>query len=433
MAYSINDLLVCLRTRKYKQALVTLWRQSQDDAGDGTKIFQAQWKPHYDAGRHSLRTQELADWLDGGCVPQQEINDPVSCMALISALDDLLAERNAHALHGSFIEPIVPLQGGAAYTLLPRTRAPGAGYLYKPPATKLHPLHPKHLILPAMLSHNEFTVPIIVREAHAWGGWPERLRVAVTAFTDLVELTSRQSGANVLYVGTSDEEARYRSALALIERALAEGVHILVFPELTLTPENQRRLADELNLRRLAGEISSLELVCLGSFHEADRAGGAAEQVYNRARLLSGRDGRECLRQDKFQAASDSGYMEGFVPARELQALLHPMGFMAIAICKDLFDEDAAWLWRDLTTEWLFTPSMSNTLARHREHTDDLWKRHQCITLVANQPYTVGQAGCSSYIQHARQPAEADGDLLVVEIVQEIDSNPVRPKLRIVR
>lgn len=430
----VNTLQECLNRRAYKQALIHLWKIANTDDPDGGSHFSAHMKRNFDAARHALLVEELDIWLDAGCPSPRDFDEPADLLALVSVLDQMLAAQIADAAFTVFHQPIQSPNGAESFWLLPRRQRVGRGFLYKTPPDHLDFFHPNHIVVPVQACQNKTVIPIRVAEQKPPSAWPDKLRIAIAAFDDAIVLHHIDQGAGVYFTDTEDEAARLLAAKALVTRAEQAQTHILLFPELTLSPKNQAALVEELEHRRRAGNPSSLLLIGLGSFHETIPP--ASGRRRNRARLVSGRDGRPLLFQDKFQTARDANVIEDFHPAAEVNALLLPIGLLAIAICKDLFDSRSAWLWTQLMPEWLLTPSMSDKLEPHKAKTVELWNQHCCITLVANQPYSPGKTDSRGYIQCERQPQEASSDLHFVEIPPETPhTEPPRgkPALRIVQ
>jgi hypothetical protein len=424
----VNTLQDCLNRRAYKQALVYLWEMANAGVDGGGTVFSTFWKRNYERSSHAAMVDDLEDWLDAGCPIDRDLKDPATARALSSALDRLLSDRIANAPFTAFVNPVTSPSSNEQFWLLPRRRAPGLGYLYNEPPGALYFFHPNHVILPVVARQLQQSIPIRITQTPPVQEWPATLRAAIAAFDDDIALRYESRGSSVLFTGTTDDAIRLQAARELIARAELENAHILLFPELTLSPDNQRCLRQELDERRRAGNPSKLLLIGLGSFHEIEHSDQLVETCRNRATLVSGRDGRVLLYQDKFQAASGANVIEDFQPAAGLNALLLPIGILVIAICKDLFDEQANWLWPVLTPEWLLSPSMSDELERHREKSADLWKRNRCVSVVANQPFTPGKPDCRGYIQQDKVPQPATADLHIVDI-----GPPARPLLRVIK
>jgi len=424
----VNTLQDCLNRRAYKQALVYLWEMANAGVDGGGTAFSTHWKRNYERSSHEALVADLEDWLYSGCPTDRDLNEPATVRALSSALDNLLSDQIANAPFTAFVNPVTSPNSNEQFWLLPRRRAPGLGYLYNEPPGALYFFHPNHIILPVVARHLQQSIPIRITQAPPVQTWPTALRAAIAAFDDDIALQQESRGSSVFFTGTVDDPIRLQAARELIARAERENAHILLFPELTLSPDNQRQLRQELDERRRAGHPSKLLLIGLGSFHEIEHSDQLGEICRNRATLVSGRDGRVLLCQDKFQAASGANVIEDFQPAADLNALLLPIGILAIAICKDLFDEQSNWLWPVLTPEWLLSPSMSNELERHQEKTADLWKRNRCVSVVANQPLTPGKPDCRGYIQQYKKPQSATTDLHIVDI-----GPPARPLLQVIK
>lgn len=210
------------------------------------------------------------------------------------------------------------------------------------------------------------------------------LKIGLGHFADQQTLagTHRPVGEQRTYTfftHTSDEAARRASAFEQIAAAETAGVHLLVFPELTLSPANQQAIERHLLDRSRQYRPCRIPLIVLGSFHRQ------GEEKRNQARLLWGGDGRRILEHNKYSPASLDNVTEDFLPGNHAAFLCTPIGNFSLAICKDIFD-DFAGLWIDhLAPEWLLVPSLSNSLSQHLATTKKLWNRHRCTSIVANQ------------------------------------------------
>lgn len=405
-----------IRSKKLKQALVYLRCLAQErQEGGGTRFVV--WRlSHHEAGA-SVQLANASKWLEQAAIPPDGLDNPGMWLALMAALDNEL-EISGHGLPPVLLpirSPVPDWNSCDTFWVLPR-RQPG--YLCDTP-TYLEHYHPNHSIVPTRLSREMGDVHFTVRQLNLI--WPERPRLAIAGFDDEIIPQGSQQGRCVFYESTSDDAARLAAARRLISEAESQGVHILLFPELTLSPANQQAIMDDLYARRSADNAGILLLIGLGSFHEyCPLDSGTIPR--NRARLISGRDGRVEIEQDKFQAASagegGAAVDEAFRPAEQANALLTPMGLLALAICKDLFDQNTAWIWQTLSPHWLLVPSMSNKLNRHQEATANLWKRHGCVSAVANQPLSPVEQAAWGYVQRAdlEVPMATIGRLMVFEL-----------------
>jgi len=186
------------------------------------------------------------------------------------------------------------------------------------------------------------------------------------------------------FTATSDDAARLASAREQIRQAEAADVELLVFPELTLSPDNQRAIEQDLFRRWCNGEPCRIALILLGSFHCHDDSRDDCKR--NRARLLWGFDGSTIAAHDKFSPATLGELTEDFTPGTTAVFLCTPIGNISLAICKDIIDDYASIWLEKLGPNWLLVPSLSDSASEHAKASRRLWNRHRCISVVANQP-----------------------------------------------
>lgn len=410
----------------YKKAMLLLWliaRSSQ--AGGGARFNE--WAKGFDKTAHLQRRDEVLDWLtrreEGEDYhPPFNLEQGADCLALLSALDECLAERTAHALP-AYRKPVTPPGADSAFWLLPRQSM--FGFLHAQ-TSNLAFFHPRHVVVAKTSPLGQLALEVDVAISPAtWRKPGNVLRIAVAAFEDRVRLKVERQGDRVFFPATDGEAERLASALEMIDAANREGAHILLFPELTLSPGNQRAIQGEIAERKARHLRSSLLLLGLGSFHDHCSLAIGGTTRRNRAYLIDGRDGRPLLYQDKLQIAQGGDIEEEFQPADRVNTLLTPWGLMAVAICKDLFDAPASDVFRDLTTDWLLVPSMSDKLEPHREKTSSLWKRHRCISVVANQPFQADISGRRGYLQ-LENAVESVRNLHIFDIDLNPDSGTKR-------
>ncbi|WP_371325233.1 hypothetical protein VX159_06880 [Dechloromonas sp. ZY10] len=181
--------------------------------------------------------------------------------------------------------------------------------------------------------------------------------------------------------GTMGEKERFAEAQKQILAAEKRSVQLLIFPELTLSCAVQKDIADWLLERYETGNPCTIPLIVLGSFHLHCQS-----QPRNRCHLLQGTNGRSILVHDKFSPASIGGFTEDFTPGQFASLLQTPIGNLSMAICKDCVN-DYKTIWLDqLCPDWLLIPSLSDKVHLHQQTTRELWNRHRCTSLVANQP-----------------------------------------------
>ena len=211
------------------------------------------------------------------------------------------------------------------------------------------------------------------------------IRIAVAHFADDVTPDiSRVTSELFVCKDISNREKRLAEMLRHIRNAKSAGAHILVVPELTITPAIRLQIANELErLHEEDGENHALAVpvIILGSFHEQIEN---KWQNYAKAVLgLNGTDLFECYKRTPVTINNCKEYIE--YSSTPLTCLFTPIGLMAMIICKDLFDGVSADVLATLPLDWLLVPSMSNKLGPHKEAAKKLHDRKGTVVAVANQ------------------------------------------------
>jgi hypothetical protein len=192
--------------------------------------------------------------------------------------------------------------------------------------------------------------------------------VLAGGFTDGVTLVPA-AGPYFQAAGLSDANARLTSARAL----LGHKAGVVVLPELTLTPELESQLADEL----------TSELAVLGSFHV--RVG---DKVWNQAILRDAAGNTITQRKrTRLHVAGPPEVFEDIVCADEVTAVITPHGLVVVAICKDFLDAHERAVWEAVAPDLVLVPSMGDatTGKLHRETATHLARWCGARAVVANQ------------------------------------------------
>lgn len=212
-----------------------------------------------------------------------------------------------------------------------------------------------------------------------------QLRCWVGGFLDDVdpdwEHTPPRYGAERL----KNASLRWESLRAMLEAAAADKAHVLVLPELTVTPA----LRDEVAAWLCTPENEHTFLVVVpGSFHV-----GPAGERCGEAVLLDSH-GNVRLRHRKLKPMMLDDH-EGMPQVREeirghseLNLVASPLGPIAIGICLDFCDLGLAELWRQAGPGLVLVPSMSNaaTTDAHHRRASALHAEHGTTSVVAIQP-----------------------------------------------
>ncbi len=215
----------------------------------------------------------------------------------------------------------------------------------------------------------------------------------------------------------SDEAIRLEKALECISAAKSEGTHILVMPELTITPAIRLQIANILDLlHEKEGENHALSVpvIVLGSFHEQVEMGWR-----NHAEAILGLDGTHLFGCDKRRAVTFNNCREGLECASTpLTCLLTPLGLMAMAICKDMFDGKPADALSSLSLDWLLVPSMSEKLSPHRAAAKKLHDTGGAVVAVANQEMP-GINGYDPGFVHHEEREDCTTDMAFITVARK--------------
>jgi len=216
-------------------------------------------------------------------------------------------------------------------------------------------------------------------------------------------------------------ETRWKALSGLLERARTAGAHVLVLPELTVSPDLRLRIQGWLAEH---ADMHSLLLVLPGTFHEADPAGQAGE-VVNRTELLDAY-GQPVLTHTKLLRFGkwESG-AEHIRLGKRIQLLTLPLGLLATPICLDFCEAAPPLpeLWNDLGPALLLVPAMGDSPNRsaHAAAARRLLITRGSVTVLANQPMSPGASApgfiCDSLERDPTKPDKASrSDFEVVAV-----------------
>lgn len=224
----------------------------------------------------------------------------------------------------------------------------------------------------------------------------ELLRVAIYHFEEGVEIVWHENLLPHLQaVGLKEPEKQWNRVERLLERALQQRVHVLVLPELTVTPALRRNIQHWL-VKHLGRH--SLLLVLPGSFHEADSS--RPSEVFNRTQLLDS-TGQVVMDHSKITSFGRIESFEHIRLGKRISLLPLPIGLMATPICLDFCQSDhpIREIWKALGPEWLLVPAYGNqsSVNAHRAAAKDLKISHGSRTVLANQ-HPRGEAPARGFI-----------------------------------
>ena len=244
----------------------------------------------------------------------------------------------------------------------------------------------------------------------------EIIRIAVVHFTDgIVPNILYKEPDHFVCDGISDENKRLATALEHIRQAKRQGAHILVMPELTITHALRFKIVAELERMNEGGDENhsmSIPFIVLGSFHEQVEDGWR-----NHAEAVLGLDGAHLFGCDKRKSVTFNNCKEGIeCSPMPLTCLFAPLGLMAIAICKDLFEEEPAAVLASLPLDWLLVPSMSDNINPHKMSARTMHNKGGTIVAVANQEMLDGSDAIPGFVHYDKEPEPCKTGLTIVSI-----------------
>jgi hypothetical protein len=348
---------------------------------------------------------QVRELLDQGQRPPEEWNDLVR----LSALDGFLAEHSGSRSTGveTLLSTPVRASDGKLYHLYRRPQGMRKAYV-EGKAGHLRNWARHHWVIPEEL--NGYRVEIrkpsdyLFRKLTDMYRRGERLRVAIGHFEDGVKLVlMKPHPPSWRAESLTDPEARWQTLKGFLEQALAAGVHVLVLPELTVTPMLRERVQQWLEEQ---ASVHGLLLVLPGSFHEADEE--HPEKVFNRAELLDayGQSVLEHLKLLPFGELGEHG-AEDIHTGKRIWLMGLPLGMLAMPICLDFCEADGPLpgVWKDIGPEWVLVPAMGDASSRraHARAAVQLYTTRGSVTVLANQPKTEG-AKAPGFIHQGQRP-----------------------------
>ena len=386
MADSISDLLTtCLREGASHPtlALARLYLGLRENH-PATEI--AVRTATTDQGRHADRVSTLGSHLDRAAAIAEVVDD-ADCLALLEALDTFAADQFAGR------EPAVVLVESPGVEAWVQRRPTFVNPVFARQPNHLQYWMRRHWVFPT----RHHGIEIHVRSANdsvlfgaglADALTSGELRVHLGGFDDGVTPQWNAPRPHYGCITLSDEEARWASIIAVIEAAACEGAHVLVLPELTVTPALRGRVAKWL----ARNPDHPFHIVVPGSFHlQLDR-------VRRIVAVALDRFGDEILVQRKLHpmrmapGGSDvpDGAIEDIDGDSRIELTSTPLGLLALSICLDFCEEGGAFadLWHLIGPGLVLVPSMSGKATReaHQRRAQSLHRAHATISAVAIQP-----------------------------------------------
>lgn len=402
-----------LQQQAWRKALVRLWVLA------GNPVTLRKWER---VSGGADKRAETADEFGAMIRSEQPIGLDAICaspLGLVIALDEEIAASRAttigHRVATQAGAPAPFHEDGKDYCLLPvELKARGQAALARQNGNRAA-YFKYHAVLPLKTAHG-LTVQVHATMSKVHEVFEDladsetpALKVWVGHFNDGADVQwTRSNGAHGDWLATrvAPGPAREASLGQMLDRARAEGAHVVVLPEFTVDCDLRKRL--KILLRNAGGK--GPVLVVAGSFHEAQ--GG---RRYNTAPLLSA-NGSELFKHRKLRLFGDSsGAAEDVSVGATVHVLVSPVGCFSVLICKDFMDAHAsvASLLQEVPVDWVLVPSYGDksTTRAHRAKATQLAKvAPGASSIVASTRNTALEPGGAQQIGFAH-PAGADEPL----------------------
>lgn len=334
------------------------------------------------------------------CTAQTSVEEALSrCATVLRALDELLMEGGEHIADEA---PDCWLTSDGSHYVIPTPRAVmrEGGPRTRQTFGRRGLLH--HRIIPTRIGDVDIVVDLHPDVTEAAGDGTRRV-IGCAIFASFA-LTYDRVGENGFIVTSVDCEGGIEAAVDQhCSQARDDGCDVLVWPELTLTPER----VDQLRRTLAAGPLrtSLPPIVVAGSWHV-----GTEGSFHNMAPVLDGR-GDDLEPFGKSRRFAFDGLSEAIEPYGRIHILATDRELVAFAICKDFCDKAKTVPVAELDVDLVLVPSMGlpNTMTAHRDAADGVKIDFGARTVVAQQTYPRRGADAEGYIlKGLADPREAE-------------------------
>ena len=198
--------------------------------------------------------------------------------------------------------------------------------------------------------------------------------------------TDSSDAGKFLFSGLVKEDAREAKLFESLAAAKDQGAHIVVFPELTITPSLRLSIVNWLS--EVEKEDHSILWIVAGSFHEeiSDQSGAWINRSYS-----FGYEGQIIHKHTKFCSfgkLDDSGY-EGIKLWRDIWLVETPLGLIATPICLDFCNTNpgspSANIFNELMVDLCLVPAMDKSDSAHRRQAKNMKRFKGTRTVCAIQ------------------------------------------------
>jgi predicted amidohydrolase len=350
----MQDVLQFLQQEDWAGALVCL-------ASHASPTALSTWESTHNKARHTDAVSELVKRLQTDSQPSEQLTQQP--LTLLSALDQLVAASSVRRFSGS---PFVLPQGGS-WWLIPVETPIRERAVMRQQMPRLDHYVEHHVVVPTQLGTHPDTVEVKV--CVPTGTLAHGLREMARSTTPLkawiahyddgccVQWKRTPPSGRLTAVGLDDEPKRMATATLALDSAAQAGVHVVLAPELSLTPTQQSELV-KLWVDQHQPEQPSL--LALGSFHEAIDG-----LTHNVAKLTDGCTGDPLFVHHKlrvfgkYTAAEQPDDAEDIIVGDSVNLLVTALGNFTVLICKDFVDAHSLvhGLLQQLGADWVLVPS----------------------------------------------------------------------------
>lgn len=412
----MEKVIADIRGNKLGRALVRLWVMAGIYANRNLTLNL--WEHKAGKVQRESRSKALRqDLKNGNAISLDQANqDP---LALVRALDSFLADEMRVDRPLSRVPHVID---SAEYWLVrhPLARRRNASQVDQP--NNRAAWFRAHSVIPAQVGEAHAPLLVTVLEpdlatANALDAIlaAASIRIFVAHFDDGVCLQGVSNQAEKRFFTGFDEPAtRSQSIHATLERAHRENADVVVFPELTVTPEQRDEIAIWQRGAKKTG--SSPTLIVSGSFHEQIEG-----RKVNRAELLG--LSMPLLVHEKIRPFGHAeGFAEDFENGNRLELLATSIGLIAMPICKDFNDIVDGLPWPRIAPDWCLVPSMGDegNVNAHAKRAKELWDVFaRTVSAVANQELDQAKTKAPGFCHDAARTNIAPGGACI-----EIQLNP---------
>ncbi|NTV25163.1 MAG: hypothetical protein HGB01_03000 [Chlorobiaceae bacterium] len=402
-----------INTGCYREALARLCRLAQEPIEDGRRVLDDWELAHHPAEIVSFEVLSRDQYITVTAAEIERVP-----LHWLRALDD-----HCHHVYGpdNAMPQDIVVDGFGGSKVLPTSPRFGGG-ARKQQMGNLSYWLKHHRVVPL---DNPQGIPVDVAVIpKGYAEWTNRrlgkeiLRIGIVHFTDDIRLDMVfPTNSTFFYCqGLDDEETRLHSALEHIRHAKRKQVHMLIMPELTITPNLRSRITDimmQLSIEQGDDHELSVPIIVLGSFHER-----VNEKWRNHAEAVVGLDGVKLFGCDKRKSVTFRRKKECLqCSPTPVTCLYSSIGLTGMAICKDLFEGEPAAILQSLSLDWLLVPSMSDNTGPHEAEARRLFNINGTVVVVANQEMPHASARKTGFVHHHRKKAaRCDAGLTIIEV-----------------